>query len=570
MKKLLFILICLPILGFGKNSQNPIDSVILLQNYDDLIPIKRLDSLKIASLTIGKRSVDFQRELIQYAKVDTFSISETAKNSAQADMLDKLSSYNLVIICFHSKYHYNKISKKNDIFIQAIALQSKVILTIFANPYSLNSLLFTNNFDALLLVNPNYLIDEQLSAQKIFGASAISASLSVSTKHYKKGAGLTTKQILESVKISTTEENPVDDEASQGLIDSLLLGFKIGDSAGKWNKLLTKYSKKDLIEEYNYGNGSAINNSYEYTFKYNKKKYNSEIQLNDLHTKSRDLLNEKLIDICILIDNMNDSIFEGLLENNFGFNKDSIIKHTNSLISEHNHIAKQYRLDNPLPKKGKGLVISRAHLDFDYHTGTILEYISEDIKYLWDFSTSYEKERDYRSIYECSWVFNNNELSVSKFSTGTFYLNIRSIDKEDCLRKIKKNSSYSLFDYLDIHKAEDIGIIDQDDSNFTLSFFPSFGRLQSGFDDRKISKVKYTIKIYNEWDKLIYNSDNMTHEFRDGLKSGNTTVSLFSNYRLSIKLPKEYVNSKDKLVASRIVVKIIPNAIILSDNSVVK
>ena len=64
-------------------------SVTLLQNYDSLLPLKRLDTLKIASLTIGEKSIDFQQALNYYAKVDTFSISEDANIKSQAYILDK-------------------------------------------------------------------------------------------------------------------------------------------------------------------------------------------------------------------------------------------------------------------------------------------------------------------------------------------------------------------------------------------------------------------------------------------------------------------------------------------------
>ena len=104
-----------------------------------------------------------------------------------------------------------------------------------------------------------------------------------------------------------------------------------------------------------------------------------------------------------------------------------------------------------------------------------------------------------------------------------------------------------------------------------MSFFPSFGRMQSGFDDRKISKVRYFFKIYNEWDELIYTSRDMTHEFNDPLKPGQFTIPHLSNWRVVVgELQKEYKNSRDKLNPSRFKVKIFPNAIILSDNSVVE
>ena len=50
-----------------------------------------------------------------------------------------------------------KFSKKTDLFIQKIAVQSKVVVNVFASPYAINSFLFVNNFDTILeiLEHPN-------------------------------------------------------------------------------------------------------------------------------------------------------------------------------------------------------------------------------------------------------------------------------------------------------------------------------------------------------------------------------------------------------------------------------
>ena len=52
--------------------------------------------------------------------------------------------------------------------VQKIAIQSKVVVTVFANPYSLNSFLFVNNFDAIVLSYQNSEISQDMSARKLF------------------------------------------------------------------------------------------------------------------------------------------------------------------------------------------------------------------------------------------------------------------------------------------------------------------------------------------------------------------------------------------------------------------
>ena len=79
--------------------------------------------------------------------------------------------------------------------LQSIALQNKVIVPIFANPYSINSLLFTNNFDVMLLSYQNSEEAQKQTAKVIFGGIAVNGRIPVSTKHFEINIGLTTNQI---------------------------------------------------------------------------------------------------------------------------------------------------------------------------------------------------------------------------------------------------------------------------------------------------------------------------------------------------------------------------------------
>jgi len=174
-------------------------SLTLLQNYDDLLPLKRLDTLQIASVSIGKNASAFQEMLSNYAPVKHFTISAMASIGEQAILLNKLSKYNLVIASVHksnkSAWESYKITRDVDILLQSIALQNKVIVPIFANPYSINSLLFTNNFDAMLLSYQNSKIAQEQTAQAIFGGISLNGKIPVSTKHFGINTGMQTSSI---------------------------------------------------------------------------------------------------------------------------------------------------------------------------------------------------------------------------------------------------------------------------------------------------------------------------------------------------------------------------------------
>lgn len=174
-------------------------SLTLLQNYDNLLPLKSLDTLKMASVSIGEDASDFKQMLSNYGSITHFTISEQATASEQAVLLNKLASFNVVIASIHKSnenaWKSYKIAKETDIFLQAIALQSKVIVSIFANPYSINSFLFTNNFDGLILAYQNSKVAQEQTAQAIFGGIGIHGKLPVNTKHYPIHSGLKTESI---------------------------------------------------------------------------------------------------------------------------------------------------------------------------------------------------------------------------------------------------------------------------------------------------------------------------------------------------------------------------------------
>ena len=174
-------------------------SLTLLHNKDSILPLKRLDTLKIASLIIGENAPDFKDMLSSYANINYFSIPEKSNPSEQAALLDKLSEFNLVIASVHKSnanpWKTYKIAKSTDILLQSIATQSKVIVPIFANPYSINSLSNTNRFTALMLSYQNSKHAQEQTAQAIFGGIGINGQLPVSTKHYDLHTGLKTESI---------------------------------------------------------------------------------------------------------------------------------------------------------------------------------------------------------------------------------------------------------------------------------------------------------------------------------------------------------------------------------------
>ena len=156
--------------------------------------MKRLDTLNIASLTIGGDLNYFNQTLSNYSRIKSFKMNESEDLKTQAKYLDSLSRYNLVIVSIYKSdknpWIDYKLKKDLDIFLQTLGLQNKIIITTFSSPYTLNSLLTVENFEAIVLGYQSNKYAQKYAAQSIFGGIEINSKVPVTTRHFKKGHGL--------------------------------------------------------------------------------------------------------------------------------------------------------------------------------------------------------------------------------------------------------------------------------------------------------------------------------------------------------------------------------------------
>ncbi len=164
----------------------------LVRNNQDLIPFKRLDTLKIASLAIGGNKANtFQRYLGKYTEVTSFQTPKTT-NAFQYQLLSrKLAQYNTVIISLHDMRKRARegfgISPQTRQFIKNLQAQAQVVLTVFGSPYSLSYFQDTSN---LLCAYEDTEESQKVAPQVLFGALPILGKLPVSAGPFKEGTGI--------------------------------------------------------------------------------------------------------------------------------------------------------------------------------------------------------------------------------------------------------------------------------------------------------------------------------------------------------------------------------------------
>ncbi|CCH00262.1 glycoside hydrolase family 3 domain protein [Fibrella aestuarina BUZ 2] len=206
-------------------------SLTVLTNTRNVLPLQRLDTLRIASVSVEATAPTvFQNRLADYTTVTPYQINSKATDAQIAALLDSLNRFNLVLVGVHlnnirpgAKYG---IQPRTVELVQKLTNTGKAVVTVFGNAYALDA--FTDVDQARALVMPYQLTThtEDLSAQLIFGAIGAAGRLPVTVnQQFRVGDGKTIAPIgrlkytiPEEVGISSTYlAQQVDSVVNQGL-----------------------------------------------------------------------------------------------------------------------------------------------------------------------------------------------------------------------------------------------------------------------------------------------------------------------------------------------------------------
>lgn len=240
---------------------------ITLLNGSGLIPILRLDTLKIAYVEVGKGKGDaFRNQLELYAGITPFSINPESSLNSYDSLLTALDPYNLIIVGYHAAdtrvaKNYG-ISNQASNFIFDLSFRKKIIVDIFGNPYTLNRLLNLPSLGGLIISFDNSAIVQSLSAQLIFGGIGVNGTLPVSpTKDIQVGSGHRNSErirlkytIPEELGIDSKYLLKVDSIANDVIAKQITPGMQIlvaKDGVVFYNKSFGSYT---------YSNEVAVNN----------------------------------------------------------------------------------------------------------------------------------------------------------------------------------------------------------------------------------------------------------------------------------------------------------------------
>lgn len=203
------------------------NALTLVRDTPNLIPFQQLDSLNIASLSIGaNKNNPFQNRLRSYKKMEYYTTSKEISNSQQTRLINNLWKKDVVIVSIHDMSSYASkdfgltSSMKN--FIKELQKGTKVVLVPFGSPYALK---YFDDIETVLLAYEENEDTQDLAAQALFGAFSISGRLPVTASAKSTfNTGLTTQQsfrlgygIPEGVGLDSGILNQIDAIAKEGI-----------------------------------------------------------------------------------------------------------------------------------------------------------------------------------------------------------------------------------------------------------------------------------------------------------------------------------------------------------------
>lgn len=244
-------------------------SLTLVRNNKSLVPVSDLQHRNIAALSIGSPSGNtFQSALSIYAPVGQYSISKEHSPQQAQRTLNALNRYDLIIISVHDNSFFLSrnygINQETIGLINTIAKEKDVILSLFANPYSLA--FFEDevlNIESILVAFQDGHNFEQAAAEAIFGGIQLKGRLPVTSgKYFPAGLGIITPAPArirmgqaEEVGISSELLAEIDSLAIQGIRMKAYPGCQIAiikDGMMIYNKSFGHHTYDSLMPVRNY------------------------------------------------------------------------------------------------------------------------------------------------------------------------------------------------------------------------------------------------------------------------------------------------------------------------------
>lgn len=212
------------------------NALTVLNNDDNILPLRRLDTKNIACIAINSSSKTvFQSMVEKYTRTDNYYWTVGMNNIDS--LLDKLEEYDLVITGIlgtdQMPFRNYCISPEAASFIDKLSNKTNMIAVYFGNPYAVDRLTGLQNAEGLIVTYQENIYTQELSAQLIFGGIGGHGKLPVTiNEKYRQGYGIITPGKLR-LEYGYPEDAGISSDQLEKKIDSLAMsGLEAGAYPG--------------------------------------------------------------------------------------------------------------------------------------------------------------------------------------------------------------------------------------------------------------------------------------------------------------------------------------------------
>ncbi len=177
-------------------------SLTLLRNQRSILPLRGLDTLKLATVVIGgalSDTTDFQRMVSDYAPAAHFHLSATPTLDELNDVRERLLPYNLVLVSLQSLGRqpatgFGVTPETNLLLRELTKPGQQVVLSVFGSAYAVARVRDLERASAVMLAYQESPDAQTLAAQLIFGGIGAQGRLPVTiSDKMPAGFGLSTQ-----------------------------------------------------------------------------------------------------------------------------------------------------------------------------------------------------------------------------------------------------------------------------------------------------------------------------------------------------------------------------------------
>ena len=236
-------------------------SITLLRNQRNILPLQQLDTLRVATLVLGGNPIDttaFQRAVADYLPVAQFYVPAAATLDELENIRARLFSYDVILVALQNlgrlpATSFGVAPEENLLLRELTKPGQRVILSVFGSAYAVARVRDFDRVSAVVQAYEDSPNAQRLAAQAIFGGIGTVGRLPVTvSKNLPAGFGLGT-QGGKRLAYGHPEDVAVDNRL-EARVDSLLARALAAGSLPGGQVLVARRGVVVLRKSYGYSN----------------------------------------------------------------------------------------------------------------------------------------------------------------------------------------------------------------------------------------------------------------------------------------------------------------------------